>query len=69
VIKALGDARVGWVYGGIGVIVLTLALVFKTFTALGHAEQYLPAEPAPDAVDASTQPVGSFVTVPETEGR
>jgi predicted MFS family arabinose efflux permease len=69
VIKALGDARVAWVYGGIGVIVLALALVFKTFTALGHAEQYLPAESAPDEVDGSTQPVGPFVTAPEAEGR
>jgi MFS family permease len=50
VIKALGDSRVGWVYGGIGVIVLALALVFKTFTALGHAEDYLPAEEGPEPV-------------------
>ena len=48
-------------------IVLALALIFKTFTALGHAEDYLPADQAPDEVDASTQPVAPFVTVSDTE--
>jgi MFS family permease len=42
VIKALGDARVGWVYGAIGAAVFGLALIFKVFTALGRAEEYLP---------------------------
>jgi MFS family permease len=50
IINALGTARVGWVYGGIGVIVFGLALFFRAFTALGHAEDYLESEPeAPTA--------------------
>jgi MFS family permease len=52
VIGALGDARVGWVYGAIGAIVFALALFFRTFTALGHAEDYLPEE---DPVAAASQ--------------
>jgi MFS family permease len=49
VIKALGQARVGYVYTGIGVIIFCLALFFRFFTALGHAEDYLPdaEEPVP----------------------
>jgi MFS family permease len=43
-IDALGQDRIGWVYGGIGAIVAVLALFFRSFTALGHAEDYLPDE-------------------------
>ncbi len=41
VIKSLGQQNVEWVYGAIGVIIVGLALFFKAFTALGHAEDYL----------------------------
>jgi MFS family permease len=65
VIKALGDARVGWVYGAIGVIVVALALVFKAFTALGRAEEYLPADQDPEAVLPA--PVPPIATAPDPE--
>ncbi len=41
VIKALGPAQVGYVYAVIGAIVVCLALFFRFFTALGHAEDFL----------------------------
>jgi MFS family permease len=50
-IKSLGEARVGWVYGAIGVMVFCLALIFKTFTALGRAEEYLPEGEQEEAAD------------------
>jgi MFS family permease len=58
VIKALGQQRVEWVYGADGVIVVVLALIFRQFTALGHAEDYLTpdeaaAEPVPVPATAS----------------
>ena len=55
VIKALGETRVGWVYGAIGVIVVALAVIFRTFTALGRAEDYLPPEESPEAAEVESE--------------
>jgi MFS family permease len=66
-IRALGDARVGWVYGAIGVIVFALAVIFRSFTALGRAEDYLPADEQPEAVTPATQSAAPLVTVSDTE--
>ncbi len=47
-IQRLGPDRVALVYGGIGVLTFLIPLGFS-FTALGHAERYLPQTKAPDA--------------------
>ncbi len=47
-IQQLGLDRVALVYGGIGVLTFLIPLCFS-FTALGHAERYLPPTKAPDA--------------------
>jgi MFS family permease len=41
IIQAIGKAQVGLVYAGIGVLTFGITLCFS-FTALGHAERYLP---------------------------
>jgi MFS family permease len=61
ILKAIGNERVGWLYGAIGVLIFGLAVFFRLFTALGHAEDYLDEkEPeledrrfAPDAPDVA----------------
>ena len=55
VINALGQDRVGWVYSAIGVLIFGLAVFFRLFTALGHAEHYL-EEPEPQLEDRRLAP-------------
>jgi hypothetical protein len=54
-LSALGDDRVAWLYGAIGAIIILLALIFKAFTALGHAEDYLPAKETSAAAPAQLE--------------
>jgi MFS family permease len=67
VLNAVGDARVGWLYGAIGVIVLALALIFKLFTALGRAEEYLPAGAERAAAASAAPPAAPLATVPDAD--
>ena len=55
VIDALGQDRVGWVYSAIGVLIFGLAVFFRLFTALGHAEDYI-EEPEPQLEDRRLAP-------------
>jgi MFS family permease len=53
VIEWTGKPNVSLVYGGIGVITILIPLAFS-FTALGHAERYLPKKPAQEGVEATS---------------
>jgi MFS family permease len=58
-IAALGQENVGWVYGAIGVLIIMFALFFKAFTALGRAEDYLPAEDEAEAGESEPEPAAA----------
>ncbi len=53
VIEWTGKAHVALVYGGIGIITILIPFAFS-FTALGHAERYLPKKPAQEGAEAAS---------------
>ncbi len=53
VIEWTGKAHVALVYGGIGIITILIPFAFS-FTALGHAERYLPRKPGQGGVEAAS---------------